>query len=180
MSDPINKEELIQATNTNYEKINRLIDTLSPAEQTAPFNFDLSQEASANWQRDQNIRDVLTHLYEWQEMLLNWVFANQRGQSRPFLPEGYNWQNYGDLNQVIWEKYQKTSFKKARELLAQSHQAMIELLDTFSNAELFNKGVFSWTGDNSLGSYFMANGADHYAWALKKLKKYQSRLSSED
>ena len=178
MENKINKKELIKFTNENYEKINNIINSLSPEEQTAPFNFQLNSKDPADWYRDKNIRDVLTHLYEWQEMLLNWIFDNQKGQSKSFLPKGYNWQNYGELNQKIWEKYQNTSFKKARELLAESHQAMIELINTFSNPELFTKNIYPWAENNTLGSYFIDSGASHYAWALKKLKKYQNNLKN--
>ncbi len=46
------------------------------------------------------------------------------------------------------------------------------LIDTFSNDELFTKGVFDWTGTTTLGSYCISATASHYDWAIKKLKAH--------
>ncbi|WP_254259881.1 ClbS/DfsB family four-helix bundle protein [Listeria fleischmannii] len=58
----------------------------------------------AHWKRDKNIRDVLIHLYEWQQLLLKWVEANVEGERKPFLKEGYNWKTYGAMNQLFLGK----------------------------------------------------------------------------
>jgi hypothetical protein len=44
----------------------------------------------AHWKRDKNLRDVLVHLYEWHQLLLNWFNSNQNGDTKTFLPEPYN------------------------------------------------------------------------------------------
>lgn len=177
MARPTSKNELIEASNVNYQKITDLITSLPPAAREADFTFDTSKLKEAHWQRDHNVRDVLIHLYEWQELLLKWVKNNQAGKSQEFLPDGINWRNYGKMNLEFWEKHQNTSLQEAEELLAESHQQTMALLETFSNDELFNKGVFPWTGNNALGIYFIANTSSHYDWALKKLRKYKKSLS---
>ncbi|MCX8720192.1 ClbS/DfsB family four-helix bundle protein [Lactobacillus sp. B4012] len=80
------------------------------------------------------------------------------------------------MNQQIWQKHQKTSLKEAEELLAKSHQQVMKLLATFSNDQLFTKNVFSWTRNNTLGTYFISNTSSHYEWVLKKLRKYKRSL----
>ncbi len=50
---------------------------------------------------------------------------------------------------------------------------VLELIEVFSNDELFTKGVYKWTGGTSLGSYFVSSTSSHYDWALKKLKAHQ-------
>lgn len=171
---PKTKEELMLASKENYEKLNRFISQLSEDELQTPFDFSRDpKKKEAHWKRDKNLRDVLIHLYEWQQLLLTWVHSNQEGHEKPFLPEPYNWKTYGEMNVVFWKKHQKTSLEEATRLLEQSHREVLELIEVFSNDELFTKGVYKWTGGTSLGSYFVSSTSSHYDWALKKLKAHQ-------
>ncbi|MDE6517130.1 MAG: ClbS/DfsB family four-helix bundle protein, partial [Acetatifactor sp.] len=58
-------------------------------------------------------------------------------------------------------------------MLVQSHREMMALAETFTDRELFEKGVYPWTGNSTLGSYFAANMSSHYDWAIKKLKAHR-------
>jgi len=159
MPRPKTKEELVLASKENYEKLNLLISQLSEEEL-------------------QTTLDVLIHLYEWHQLLLTWVHSNQKGHERPFLPEPYNWKTYGEMNVAIWKKHQKTSLEEATKLLEQSHEEVLELMEGFSNDQLFTKGFYKWTGGTSLGSYFVSSTSSHYDWALKKLKAHQKNCKS--
>ena len=107
MPRPKTKEELVLASKENYEKLNLFISKLSEDELQTPFDFTRDQKKKeAHWKRDKNLRDVLIHLYEWQQLLLTWVHSNQEGHERPFLPEPYNWKTYGEMNVAFWKKHQ--------------------------------------------------------------------------
>lgn len=173
---PVNKKELILVSEETYQKLLTLIESLPSESRMANFTFDTQKLKEKHWQRDRNVRDVLIHLYEWQNLLLEWVNNNRMGQRSNFLPQGYNWRNYGEMNQVFWQKHQETSLKQALDLLAESHAQVMALLKTFSNDELFQKIIYHWTGNNTLGSYFIANTSSHYEWAIKKLRKYKRSL----
>ena len=179
MTRPKTKEELVLASKENYEKLNLLISQLSEEELQTPFDFSKEQKKKeAHWKRDKNLRDVLIHLYEWHQLLLTWVDSNQKGHERPFLPEPYNWKTYGEMNVAFWKKHQRTSLEEATKLLNQSHKEVLELMEGFSNDQLFNKGVYKWTGGTSLGSYFVSSTSSHYDWALKKLKAHQKNCKN--
>lgn len=81
------------------------------------------------------------------------------------------------MNIKFWEKHQKTSLEDAKEMLAQSHAEAMKLADSFTNEELFSKGVFPWVGDTALGSYFVSNMSNHYDWAIKKLKAHKKKMN---
>ena len=74
------------------------------------------------------------------------------------------------MNIAFWKKHQNTSLEEATRLLEQSHKEVLELIEVFSNDELFTKGVYKWTGGTSLGSYFVSSTSSHYDWALKNSK----------
>ena len=168
------KSDMVSAAICNYEKLGVLISEMTEKELSTPFDFSAdAKKQEAHWGRDKNLRDILIHLFEWHQLLLNWVNANRNGENKPFIPAPYNWKTYGDMNVGFWEKHQSTSLEKAEEMLKKSHKAVLNLAETFSGEELFSKGTFQWVGGSTLGSYFVSVTASHYDWAMKKLKAHK-------
>lgn len=178
MSRPITKAGLLTAASKNFEELNKLISDMTEAELSTEFDFSGDEKKKeAHWKRDKNLRDVFIHLYEWHQLLLNWVRSNQNGESKPFIPQPYNWKTYGNMNVAFWEKHQTTSFEDAKAMLLQSHEDVLRLADTFTSEELFSKGVYAWVGGSTLGSYFVSVTASHYDWAMKKLKAHRKNCA---
>lgn len=174
MSRPTNKTELLDAATDTYEKLMTLIGDMTDEELSIPFQFENDdKKTEAHWRRDKNLRDILIHLYEWHQLTLHWVTSNQNGNAVPFLPKPYTWKTYGNMNVMFWKKHQNTSLEDAKEMLEKSHHDILKLAETFSDEELFSKGVFSWVGNSALGSYFISNTSSHYNWAIKKLKAHR-------
>lgn len=178
MARPTSKNDLIEAANTNFEKLWNVIDKMTEEAFNTEFDFsDDLKKKEAHWKRDNNIRDVLIHLYEWHQLLLNWIKANMDGDKSNFLPEPYNWKTYGEMNIEFWEKHQNTNFEDAAKMLKASHKAVLELLEPFSNEELFTKQAFNWTGTTTLGSYCVSALSSHYDWATKKIRAHLKKIS---
>jgi len=173
MSRSTTKPDLLKTANEQFEKIWDLVDVMTDEEKNAVFNFgDAFIQKEAHWKRDKNLRDVLVHLYEWHQLLLNWVRHNQRGEEKPFIPAPYNWKTYGQMNVGFFEKHQQTLLGDSIEMLKESHASVMNMIDSFSNDELFAKKSFSWTGTSTLGSYCVSATASHYDWAIKKIKAH--------
>jgi len=171
MARPTTKKELIDAAVVSWDTMWKLIHSMPEEQRHAAFLFgDDPKRKEAHWKRDQNLRDILVHLYEWHMLLLNWVTLNMAGKSAPFLPEPFNWKTYGDMNVMFWEKHQSTPYEDAKVNVFSSHDKVMELIQTFTEEELFTKKHFSWTGTTTLGSYCISVVASHYDWAIKKLK----------
>lgn len=172
MARAASKSDLLTAASEQFSKLWALIGTMTEEEQGAAFNFgDDFVQKEAHWARDKNLRDVLVHLYEWHQLLLNWITANQKGEAKPFLPKPYNWKSYSQMNVEFWKKHQKTSYGEAISLLKKSHADVIGLIEAFSDGELFAK-KFNWTGTSTLGSYCVSATSSHYDWAMKKIKRH--------
>jgi hypothetical protein len=106
MSRTTTKTDLISAATEQFGKLMKLIDAMTDEEQLALFTFELSKSMKeAHWKRDKNLRDILVHLYEWHQLLLNWVNNNQSGKATTFLPKPYNWKTYGDMIVELWKKH---------------------------------------------------------------------------
>lgn len=181
MPRPTTKTALIKAATEEYAKLWQLIDSMSDDAQSATFIFGSEFEGKeAHWARDKNLRDVLIHLYEWHQLLLRWVSANQQGLESPFLPPPYNWKSYGQMNVALWEKHQNTPLATAKELLKGSHESVMNMIEGLSNEALFTKKHFSWTGTSTLGSYCVSVTSSHYVWAMKKIKQHIKTLRAAE
>ncbi len=173
MARAINKEELLTSANKNFNKLWDLINSMPEHCLNTPFDFSADEKKKeAHWTRDNNLRDVLIHLHEWHLLLIKWIESNKAGENKAFLPESYNWKNYGELNIKFWEKHQGTTLEESKELVMDSHKKSLELIQNFTTDELFTKGYFNWTGSTSLGSYCVSALPSHYDWAIKKLKAH--------
>lgn len=171
MARATTKADLAASANGQFNKMRKLIDSMSEERQEAVFAEEMVMVGKeTHWSRDKNLRDVLVHLYEWHQLLLNWVKANINDERKPFLPEPYNWKTYPAMNIEFWKKHQNTPLAEAKAKLRESHKAVMVLLEQFSNDELFAKGTFDWTGTSTLGAYSVSVTASHYDWAIKKIK----------
>lgn len=180
MGRPTTKTDLLMTATTNYEKLNALVFELTEKGLSIPFDFSNDEKKKeAHWKRDKNFRDIFIHLYEWHQLLLNWVHSNQNGDDKPFIPEPYNWKTYGNMSVEFWEKHQATSLEDAKSMFQKSHEEVFRLAETFSNEELFSKGVYKWVGGSTLGSYFVSTTASHYDWAIKKLNAHKKNCAKK-
>lgn len=173
MARPATKLDLIKTAEEQFETMWQLIDAMPAEQQNAAFQFgDAFVQKEAHWKRDKNLRDVLVHLYEWHQLILNWVKANQAGEKKPFLPAPYNWKTYGQMNVEFWHGHQHTSLEESISMVKESHEKVLTMINTFSNEQLFSKGCFSWVGTSTLGSYCVSATSSHYVWAIKKIKAH--------
>lgn len=177
MSRPRNKDDLVKAANEQYNKLEDLINSLAEKELNTEFDFSNDQKKTErHWGRDKNLRDIYVHLYEWHQLLLNWIASNENGEGKPFIPEPYSWKTYGDMNIEFWQKHQKTSLESAKKLFEKSHAEVLKLLDNYTNDQLFSRGIYPWV-NTDLGSYFVSVMPSHYDWAMKKLKAHRKNCS---
>ena len=173
MPRPRNKEDLILAANTNYEKLLTMIESRTEDEKSICYDFSGDEKKKeAHWKRDKNVRDILIHLHEWHNLMLEWVTNNKAGVRKLFLMEGYNWKSYGEMNIVFWKRNQTVSLDMALQKLKKSHNEIINMIQSMSNDELFQKNVYEWVGGSTIGSYFISVTSSHYDWAIKKIKAH--------
>ncbi len=191
MPRPQNKTDLLTLAEKNYDELVKFIASMSEDEKSTLFDFSSLNKKEAHWSRDKNTRDVICHLVEWHKLLLKFVAQNTKNETSgksengknaivyQFLPEPYNWKNYGDMNRAIWQNCQNITTEKALANFAESHKKLMELAQSFSDEELFAKKHFAWTGTTNLGAYFISTTSSHYDWAIKKLKAHRKIVAGK-
>ncbi|MDR0334569.1 MAG: ClbS/DfsB family four-helix bundle protein [Methanomassiliicoccaceae archaeon] len=172
MSRAATKTELIDAAEAQFDKLLRMIGSMSADERDMGFCFgEDAKRKEAHWARDRNLRDVLVHLHEWHLMVGRWHHEGTVKGGMPAVPgEGYTWRTLPDLNRKIWEKYQDVPLNDSETMLRESHAMIMKIVAAHTDAELFSRGLYKWTGNNALGAYFVSCTASHYEWAMTKIK----------
>ena len=162
MPRPTSRAALLQQSQAQYEKLLAYLDALPPAQLTGDF-----PPGTLN----RNVRDVLAHLYHWHELMRGWYAAGMAGEKPAIPAPGYRWKDTPALNRHIWETYRDHPLSEVRQRFEASHAQVQALIEAHSDAELFEKRRYPWTGTTSLGAYFISATASHYDWALKLIRK---------
>jgi hypothetical protein len=164
MPRPTNKKALLELAETNCNTLLDFIDALPDAVKNGVYtNNELND-------RDKTIGDVICHLHEWHIMMQKWYTVGMAGKKPAIPAEGYTWIDYTGLNHEIYEKYKGTALKKALALFKRSHKDVMGLIENHTDAELFTKKKYQWTGTTSLGAYLISATSSHYDWGLKTIK----------
>ena len=172
MPKPTNKKELISAMQDGYTKLMEQINKLSPETAAAPFSFTTDpKKCGVRWVNDRCLRDLLTHLYEWQVLMRVYVQNIREGHQRDYLPDEYR-KNYHEMDKMLVEKHQGTSLDEAKKLLAQTHQEMLDLAESFDDEQLFSRGIFKCTYTTTMAAYFESVTTSPYSQAVKLLKTH--------
>ena len=162
MPRPVNKTELLAASQLQFEALISYIDQLSSKDKIVEFPAGTL---------NRNIRDVLGHLHHWHLMMMDWYNSGMAGK-KPIIPApGFTWKDTPALNLQIRDRYQTSRLEDVQQWLIQSHQQIQAIITNHSQEELFEKKKYGWTGSTSLGAYLVSATSSHYDWGLKLIKK---------
>jgi len=124
------------------------------------------------WGDGWTVHDLVTHLTEWQQMLLRW-FDEGRAGRRPEMPaRGFNWKQTPALNRVIQRQNADQSVRTALKKFETSCDRVHALARELTPSELLELGHFAWTGKLPLMTYFAANTCSHYHFASRILRRW--------
>lgn len=170
MPRPTNKTELLNLSDLNLKKLLDFIESLPKEYQDKTFDDNELNN------RDKTIADVLCHLHEWHNMMMNWYKMGMSGKKPAIPAEDVTWKTLPILNRRIYEKYKGTELKKSLKMVQKSHEEGKELIVIHTDEELFTKKRYAWTGTTSLGAYLVSATSSHYDWALKTIKPIKKMI----
>ena len=104
-------------------------------------------------------------------MFIDWYEVGMKGDKPDMPAKGYSWKDTKELNKKIWEDYRNHKLDNIRIVLNDSYLELQKIIDKHTDAELFEKRRYKWTGSSSLSTYIRANTSSHYNWAYKLIKK---------
>jgi len=166
MARPTNKKDLLDQSQKNYTDLLSFIYSLSDVDRNREF-----PPGTMN----RNIKDVLAHLHHWHVLMKQWYDTGMKGQKPDMPAKGYTWKTTPELNRAIREKYADKDLSEVINMLEDSFTVVRKTISTHTDEELFEKKKYKWTGTTSLGAYLVSATSSHYAWALKLIKKTESK-----
>jgi hypothetical protein len=154
MPRPLNKTQLLDVVRNEYQKLEKFLSTLTPEQITSP-------PAPGEW----SVKDILAHLYEWQQMFFRWYEAGLRAETPAVPAPGYKWSQLPTLNQAIYEEFRDLPLEEVVSLFRESHQKTVKLIESLSESDLTSPGLYKWMNQNALMAYINANTGSHYQLA---------------
>jgi len=167
MPKPTTKSQLLAEIQKERDAPEEFLSTLSPEQMTQPGML-------GEW----SVKDVLAHLFEWEQMVLNWHAAGLRGQGPPIPADGFNWGQLPQLNQRIYEKHRDRALQDILKQFKATHRKMQKTLEGLSEKDLFTPGRYAWTKKLTLAAYITSCTSSHFRWARAGIRKGLKAKSS--
>jgi len=165
MPRPVSKEQLLTIMQKEHGKLVDQLATLSPK------ITNQTSDSIENWA----IKDVLSHVTAWEQMVLSWYQAGLRGELPQLPAPGFNWRQIPALNQQIYEQHQMESYDEVRKNFDASYAEMRATVEGIDNDDLFTPERYAWTNKNTMGTYFVSATSSHYVWAKKEIRSCLKR-----
>jgi len=160
MPRPTTKKQLLKTIEIERKALEQFLAELSPAQMTQPGTV-------GKW----SVKDVLAHLIEWEHMVLSWQATGLQGRVPVTPAEGFNWAQLPQLNQQIYERYRGSALVDIQKEFKSSFKKTLNTIQGLSEEDLFTRGRYAWTKNNTLGAYFISSTSSHYHWARTRMKK---------
>ncbi len=163
MGKRLTKKALLAELMDEWDRLMESLDEASDRQLTRRGRND------ADW----SIKDVLTHLFDWENRGVDWWEAGRRSEEVELPAPGFNWGEIRALNDAILRRHRRKSLSTVRAELLAAHQRSLKAIAKTDDEELTTIGYATWTGKSwTLSDYFRANTASHYRWARKKIRRW--------
>lgn len=159
------KEHMLAALREQFERWEALLASLSEEQLTAP-RFDL----------DWSIKDVLAHLWAWQQISIARMEAGAADRE-PRYPQwilnlGENWEENADrLNELTYEMNHEKLWSEVYRNWRDGFLRFLEIGDAISERELLDGDRYPWLKGYSL-AFILVASYDHHQEHFEKLRSW--------
>ncbi|MGD8472549.1 MAG: ClbS/DfsB family four-helix bundle protein [Anaerolineae bacterium] len=153
------KNELLASIRTTRELLDKKFSKLTPKQMVWPGSMD-----------DWSVKDILAHLVDWEQRLVGWYRAGQRGEIPETPAPGYTWRELPRLNREGFEQHKDETLETVLVRYEKSYLEILELVEGMEEEEIFEAKYYEWTGDSSLLPWIAANTSSHYNWARRNIR----------
>jgi len=160
MPRPTTKEQLLKEIMEERGKLEALLKTIPP-------EVCSTQKVQSEW----TTKDMLSHLIEWEQMVILWVKSGIDGKTVPVPAEGFKWSDLPALNDKIYKEHKDETLDIVQKKFLESYQQILDLLNSISEEDLFTPGLYKWQNKNMLAAYFKSCMSSHYLWARTEITK---------
>ena len=169
MSRPTSRAELLERATNEFEALMEAAEGVEPERRLGPSDYPRG-----------SVKDMLAHLDAWHRMFIEWERVGRAGEVAEMPAPGHTWKTTPALNMEIHERHVDDAWDQVVDGLRASHAQVVQAVEAYSEAELFEKRRYRWTSSTSVGSYAVSATTSHYDWAMKHLRKSMKAWAAED
>lgn len=153
------KQELLESIRTTHAQLEKKFSQLTPKQMIWPGSMN-------NW----SVKDILAHLVDWEQRFIGWYEEGLKGKTPETPAPGLTWRDLPKLNQAGYVLHKNESLEDVLAQFENSYQEILALVESMTEREIFDAGVYEWTGKSSLLSWIAANTSSHYNWARRNIR----------
>ncbi|MDK2584631.1 ClbS/DfsB family four-helix bundle protein [Romboutsia sedimentorum] len=94
---------------------------------------------------DRTPAKMISYQLGWMNLLLDWEKQEQQGHAVITPTKNYKWNNLGGLYESFYNEYDKYTLKELSDLFIKKEQQIIELINSYTDVELFEQGGRNWS-----------------------------------
>jgi hypothetical protein len=121
-----------------------------------------------------SVKDVLAHLADWEEHMLDWVASSRRGERVPGPEPGLSWNRLKDFNRRVFERHRDERLDQVVEYFRGAHGRFMELVAAMPEEEMLKRGRYPLTGKQAIYDWLLQYAA-HDAWARRRIGEWLER-----
>jgi hypothetical protein len=164
MKRKLTKEKIIDRIYTERRRLEKNLALLSDDDM-------LESNVIGEW----SVKDVMAHLFDWEQRFLGWYEAGLRGEVPETPAPGLKWSQLRILNQRVFKKHQNRSLSDVKAEFQLSFTKVLGTIDKIPEMDIFEIGRYQWTGRGNIGGFILANTANHYRWAKSRIRSWMKR-----
>lgn len=88
---------------------------------------------------------MISYQLGWMNLLLDWEKHEQQGHTVITPTPDYKWNNLSDLYESFYKEYESYTLKELCTTFIEKKQQIIELIDSYTDTELFEQGGRQWS-----------------------------------
>ena len=159
MPIPTSREELIESIHTTWGKLSDELESARPG------------FGNVRCVDDWNVKDLLAVRAWWTESVVDWIEAGKRGELPTTPADGYRWCETPRLNEAIVKQSRRESYKSVRTRLQAGVVRALDVIDSLSDEELLDAGIFAWAGRFPLARWLSINTTRQYTTARTYVRR---------
>jgi hypothetical protein len=175
----MSKGELIETIRAKHRQLERYLfyfeknsDGVFVASDRPKFGTDemLQPGVLADW----SLKDLLSHLIDWEQRFLRWYEAGLAGETHTDPPSpDLDWDSIEIDDVTIPMQSHTRPIQGVLTDLKDSYQRILSTVASIAEEALFTPGYYAWTGVACVADYVALSTYRHYEWAKHLVRRWR-------
>lgn len=164
MPIPESREELLDAIETNFERLARDLEAVS-AQKSKEATLEGRAKGTV-----MSVHNLVSYLLGWNNLVLKWIEKDAKGAPIDFPETGFKWNQLGALAQKFHAQFDAMPFELLLKDLEVAKQRIVDFVSSQTTEQLYGA---PWYRKHTLGRMIQLNTSSPYANARSRIRKWK-------